>query len=317
MNKKSTKYILINSTFISEGISYDFDLYTPSSITKTQMQCFKESGIKVTSNEKEIIDSEKLFYVIEEEHNNYELLCSNTLRNDSEEIEDVMNFKDHSTEVYINASKALENLFHNPEALQNYEKSQVVVNEMVDVVLNDEYTVKSLMSIAAHDYYTHTHSINVAIYALSLGSFLGLDEKELKELGEAALLHDLGKSKIDPEIINKNGKLTDEEFEKIKQHSSYGYTLALKLGITNKNVLEGIRGHHEKMDGTGYPLRKKSEEIHYFARIIALCDIFDALTSKRSYKEAMTSFDAFLLIKTKMNKHVDLNLLKKMIGMFN
>ena len=172
------------------------------------------------------------------------------------------------------------------------------------------------MTIASHDYYTHTHSINVTIYALSLGSFLGIKGHALAELGEAALLHDLGKSKVDIEIINKNGKLTDKEFEEMKKHPLLGYTLGLKLGIKSRDVLEGIRHHHEKMDGSGYPLRMRGEKIPYFARIIGICDIFDALTSRRSYKEPMTSFDALLLMKTTMKEHIDPKLLNSMIKMF-
>jgi len=108
---------------------------------------------------------------------------------------------------------------------------------MVGTILHDDYAIKSLMSIATHDYYTHTHSINVAIYALSLGSFMKLKPDALSELGEAALLHDLGKSKIDAAIINKNGKLTDQEYAEMKKHPSLGYTIGLKLGIKNRKIL--------------------------------------------------------------------------------
>jgi putative nucleotidyltransferase with HDIG domain len=172
------------------------------------------------------------------------------------------------------------------------------------------------MKIATHDYYTHTHSINVAIYALSLGSFLGFNEVELEELGEAALLHDLGKSKIASEIINKKGKLTIQEFEIIKKHPNYGVSLGLKLGIKNKKILEGIKYHHEKMDGSGYPSGLYRDEIPLYAKIIGICDIFDALTSQRSYKRAMTSFEALKLMKVDMNKHLDIKLLNQMILMF-
>lgn len=210
----------------------------------------------------------------------------------------------------------LANLFNNPEALGNYEASKAVVEDMTGIISDNKFSIKYLMNITTHDYYTHTHSINVTIYALSLGSYLRLKKEVLNELGEAALLHDLGKSKIDPAIINKNAKLTDEEFAQMKQHPSLGYTIALKLGIKNRNVLEGIRHHHEKMDGSGYPFRMRGENIPLFARIVGMCDIFDALTSKRSYKEAMSTFEALSLMKKTMKEHIDSNLLLKMIEMF-
>ena len=165
------------------------------------------------------------------------------------------------------------------------------------------------MSIATHDYYTHTHSLNVAIYTLSLGAYLKLDEQALNDLGHAGFLHDLGKRKIDVGIINKKGKLDTKEFKIMQAHSELGYKIAIKMGIKNEDILSGIRYHHEKMDGTGYPHGLKEKDIPFFARIVGLCDIFDALTSKRSYKNAMSTFDALLLVKTKMNHHVDMKLL--------
>ena len=99
-------------------------------------------------------------------------------------------------------------------------------------------------------------------------------------------------------------------------HPSLGYTIGLKIGITNRKVLAGIKHHHEKMDGTGYPDGLLGNGIPLYARIVGLCDIFDALTSKRSYKDAMTTFEAVKLIKTKMNNHVDLKLLNSLLQMF-
>ena len=226
-----------------------------------------------------------------------------------------ISFEEKYAAVYEDASNVVNNFLNNPTATGNYKASKDVIKNMVDTVLDNEFTIKSLHSIARHDYYTHTHSVNVAVYSLSLGSFLEFRHEALLELGEAALLHDLGKSKIDAAIINKNGKLTDGEFEKIKKHPVLGYTIGVNLGIKNKRVLDGIKHHHEKIDGSGYPYKLKGENIPYYARIIGVCDIFDALTSKRSYKEAMSVKDALLLMKTNMKEHVDNRLLKKMMNM--
>ena len=132
----------------------------------------------------------------------------------------------------------------------------------------------------------------------------------------ASILHDLGKSCVDPNIINKNGKLTKSEFEEIKQHPVYGYDLALNMGITDKRILSGIRSHHEKLDGSGYPDGLKDQQIPLFARIIAVCDVFDALTTKRSYKDAMKSFEAIKLMKEQMSNHLDMKLVNALIQMF-
>jgi len=220
-----------------------------------------------------------------------------------------MNFAQKSDLVYKQATRTVDKLYKDPESLQNYKDAQESVRGLVQLVLEDDFAMKSLMSIATHDYYTHTHSLNVAIYTLSLGAYLKLDEQALNDLGHAGFLHDLGKRKIDVGIINKKGKLDTKEFKIMQAHSELGYKIAIKMGIKNEDILSGIRYHHEKMDGTGYPHGLKEKDIPFFARIVGLRDIFDALTSKRSYKNAMSTFDAFLLIKTKMNHHVDMKLL--------
>ena len=312
----SKKYYPIDKTVIQESRAYEFSMYIPSG-SKKEMECFKEKGTEITSGEKIIISTTEVLYVNEPDYPLYKLYLNTYQKDPEAKIEHKnLSFEDKTSEIYKNASVVLNNLFSNPETLGNYEASKEVVNDMVGTILDDEYNIKSLMHIAAHDYYTHTHSINVTIYALSLGSFLGITGQALSDLGESALLHDLGKSKIDKEIINKNGKLTDKEFEEMKKHPALGYTIGLKLGIKNRDVLEGIRHHHEKMDGSGYPLRMRGEKIPYFARIIGICDIFDALTSRRSYKEPMTSFEALLLMKNTMKEHIDQKLLHSMIEMF-
>ncbi len=144
---------------------------------------------------------------------------------------------------------------------------------------------------------------------------MGLKKEELNLLGKAALLHDLGKSKIEPDIVNKNGSLSEKEFLAMKMHPAFGYEIAKKMGIDNKDILDGIRHHHEKLDGRGYPDGLKDSEIGLFARIIGVCDVFDALTTQRSYKKAMRSIDALRLMKEDMKNHLDADILNTFIKM--
>ncbi|WP_415396386.1 HD-GYP domain-containing protein [Sulfurimonas sp. CS5] len=309
---KSTKYLAIDKNIISEGISLKFNIFMLSS--DEEMYCIKENGICFTRDDKVIISSADILYVDEAQHNEYEEFYETFLET-QEELKNIKLDKKPSV-AYKHASNVLSNLFSNPEDLGNYESSKEVVNQMLETILDDDFTIKSIMDITTHDYYTHTHSINVSIYALCLGAYLKMQPETLSALGEAALLHDLGKSKVDPAIITKNGILTDREFHEVKKHSELGYKLGLKLGINNNDVLDGIRYHHEKMDGTGYPSGLKGSDIPFFARIICICDIFDALTSRRTYKEAMTTFEAIKLMKLTMKNHVDIKLLNKMIMLF-
>jgi HD-GYP domain-containing protein (c-di-GMP phosphodiesterase class II) len=329
----SNKYLPIHKIIVAEGVVFDFNLFLPTS-SKNQIELFKDKNLAISSQDIIYLDGKKTLYINEAEHEKYKIyLHSITESDDKDELEKLQNielieetpgeavtedisFEEKVEVIYGGAAKILDELFKNPETLGGYEKSKDVVNGLVQSVLDDNFTLKSLMSIAAHDYYTHTHSINVAIYSLSLGSYLKLDKNSLAELGESALLHDLGKSKIDTSIINKNGKLTEEEFKKIQSHPALGYSIGLKIGIKNQKVLNGIRHHHEKMDGSGYPYGYSEFEIPLYARIVGLCDIFDALTSRRSYKEPMSTFDAMKLMRNQMKNHIDLNLLNNMVSMF-
>lgn len=302
-----SKYYRIDKSILCNGDIAEFTIYFPVTLD-ADMECLITQGNEVSDNKKAIIEAKKSLFISREDKEAYKKFSKNYLGKIEHEKK--------STVVYSKATDVINELYHNPETLGGQEKSKEVVNDLVQTILDDEFTIRSLMKIATHDYYTHTHSLNVSIYALSLGAFLNLDEEKLSALGEAALLHDLGKSKIAIEIINKNGKLTDEEFNKMKKHPELGFHLAISMGIKNEDTLHGIRHHHEKMDGSGYPSGLKSDSIPLNAKIVGLCDIFDALTSKRSYKEAMSTFDALKLIKTNMNNHVDLNLLNEMIKMF-
>ena len=126
----------------------------------------------------------------------------------------------------------------------------------------DVYTIiDSISEIREIDDYTYRHSINVSLYAMLLGKWLGLKEQSLKELIQTGVLHDIGKGKVDQDILNKPGKLTDEEFEEIKKHTIYGYEICKPVIWLNDNMKNGVLMHHEKSDGSGYPLGLKEDNI--------------------------------------------------------
>ena len=187
------------------------------------------------------------------------------------------------------------------------------VNITVEFILKDKNAIKSMIEVTTHDYYTYTHSVDVSTYALAFGNYLGLNEVQLKALGRGAMLHDLGKKRVPLEILNKKGKLTEDEFTVMKNHPSLGIDILKEMGEENEITFAIIEQHHEKLSGQGYPKGLKGDEIHPFAQIVALCDIFNALTTKRSYKKAMSSFDAFKIMHQHMNKELNLKLLSKFI----
>ncbi len=156
--------------------------------------------------------------------------------------------------------------------------------------------VGCINSIRDVDEYTYSHSVNVSLLCMLIGKWLKLDVKEISLLVEAGLLHDIGKGKIPKEILNKPGKLSEEEFEEMKKHSLLGYRILQENKFTNEDVCKGVLMHHEREDGSGYPLGIKGDQIHKFAKIIAVADIYDAMTSNRIYRIKDSPFKVFELM---------------------
>jgi putative nucleotidyltransferase with HDIG domain len=159
-----------------------------------------------------------------------------------------------------------------------------LVNSIVESVDSNSDALISLCRLKTADEYTYMHSVSVCALMISLGRQLGLDEAMCRDAGMAGLLHDLGKAAMPQDIINKPGKLTDEEFTIIKSHPLKGYEMLMNSGVENERVLDVCRHHHERIDGTGYPDKLPAEKISMIARMSAVCDVYDAVTSDRPYK---------------------------------
>lgn len=157
-----------------------------------------------------------------------------------------------------------------------------------------------LLDLRSFDDYTYHHSVNVGVYAVAVGRKLGLEREELGRLCVAAICHDLGKTLIPLEILNKNGKLTDEEFEVIKTHPRGSFDILSEHHEIPAVVRQAVLMHHENEDGTGYPLGKEDKDIPFFAKILHAVDVYDALTSKRPYKDPFAPASAIEYI----NSHV-------------
>jgi putative nucleotidyltransferase with HDIG domain len=151
------------------------------------------------------------------------------------------------------------------------------------------------------DNYTYSHSLHVGILANKFGKWLNLKGNRLCNLTTAALLHDIGKSKVKKEIITKPASLTPEEYEEAKKHSEYGYQLLKKSNRFSKNIMAGVLTHHERYHGGGYPLGLEGEKIPLFGRIIAICDTFDAVTTDRPYQKAVSPFTAVKMLEEDFN----------------
>lgn len=169
----------------------------------------------------------------------------------------------------------------------DYESSAEAIDDIVDAAISNPDTLLCLTKIASYDEYTYSHSINVSAISVVFGEFLGLDREELNKLGVAGMMHDLGKTAVPERIINKRARLSDMEFEEIKRHPQHGYEMLKKQRDIPEDVMLAVRDHHEKFNGSGYPHRRTRAQTSPMARILSLADVYDALTSDRSYKDAI------------------------------
>ncbi len=178
----------------------------------------------------------------------------------------------------------------------NIERIQSVLDSLLKEVQRTKNVSRLLSDVYIHDDYTYTHCTNVTIYTLAMAMELKMTRKEITMVGMGAMLHDIGKIHIPKEILNKNGQLTSEEFDQIKKHPEFGWEILRNEPSVHTISANCAYQHHEKLDGTGYPRGLKGNEISPFARHLAVADVFDALTSNRSYRNAMLPHDAMEIL---------------------
>jgi HD-GYP domain-containing protein (c-di-GMP phosphodiesterase class II) len=198
-------------------------------------------------------------------------------------------------------------------------KLKRLAQKAVHLVIEDESILLGMTTIKNYDEYTFNHSVNVSIYSLAMGKRLGFSKKTLTELGITALLHDIGKSKIPREVLNKPASLNDEEWGMMKKHPLTGVEIVLnlkQLGEINPRMVVGIFDHHLKSDLSGYPKLFRKKEVSLFGRIIQIADSYDAMTTPRIYKKTpYTPEQALALLLRERTVHFDPVLLKIFIGL--
>lgn len=170
------------------------------------------------------------------------------------------------------------------------------VENLVSYIIDSGDVNNSLYDIKTHDNYTYMHSLDTCIMSTFLGVSSNLDRWEMKDLAVGAILHDLGKTKIDNAIINKNGRLTDEEYAEMKMHTIYGGEMLRKNYAISDIAVSIVEQHHERVDGTGYPYGLSGNAISKYAKIVCICDVYDAISNNRAYREKFRPNDAYELI---------------------
>lgn len=173
---------------------------------------------------------------------------------------------------------------------------QKIYKDILSSLTENKVALNLLATTKVYENHVFTHSLNVSLYACQLAIENGLPLKNIEEIGLGAMLHDLGKIYIPKEILNKPGKLTDEEFEQMKSHCELGFEQLKKIHEIPLPVAHCALQHHERLDGTGYPRGLQSSEIHKYAKILSVADVFDAVTSHREYRAAMLPHQALEIL---------------------
>lgn len=218
-----------------------------------------------------------------------------------------------SETVKARVNEGIQYLFKNTNADNFSGAAMQVSKDLTEAIMTNSAVAIDINTLKVSDEYTFKHSVDVAMISMIIGKRHGLSRDEIREIGLAGLLHDMGKSKIPTEILNKPGKLTDEEFALMKRHPYDGYQILKDRGGFSNAVLAGVLQHHEKINAGGYPMGLPKDQIHLFGRLIAVADIFDALVTKRPYKDAFPMREAVEMIMS-MTGELDISCINSFLG---
>ncbi len=189
-----------------------------------------------------------------------------------------------------------------------------LIDLTVDYLARSEAALSAILSVTAHDYTIHSHAVNVAIYSLGLGKSFGItSDPDLRNLGLAAFLHDVGKARIPKQVLHKPGPLSQEEWKLMRQHPSWGHEILSATPDLPGEVLTAVVQHHERLDGSGYPSGISGGDMHPFATIVSLVDSFDAMTSLRPYAQPRSPYKALSILKQDMGIKFDPKLFTSLV----
>jgi len=187
-----------------------------------------------------------------------------------------------------------------------FEECREPLIHLINEVSMETSLVMSFMRLGIKESFIYQHLIRVALLGSIFARWMNLSEEEIRDITWVGLLHDIGNIKIPDVILKKPDMLNDSEFEQVRNHTKYGYEIAMGISFLDKNVARGVREHHERVNGTGYPDKLKGSGIHLYAKIIAVADTFDALASQTLYKDKVSPFETVEEIsKCQVNNELD------------
>lgn len=301
----------IDRVFLIPGVEVDFSLYVLENIKITKI--VDASPEKPFVIYKDTIPEEGDILIKKKDLPLYKEYIE-FLSKKSDKISEEINEKIRNLILRESAKILIYEILNEPRSEEKIKKLGEVVNTIIETMLENPDSIYNLLNLKNYDYYTYTHSINVGVLSIGLGIQIGMDRDNLYKLGIGATLHDIGKSQIPHEIINKQGKLNETEYNIIKKHVQLGYEILEKQKEFPNESMPAVLQHHEKLSGKGYPFGLKAAQIKLFGRITAIADCYDALTTRKPFKPPLTPYFALSIIIREKGDY-DPELLKAFIKM--
>lgn len=306
-----TSYRKINLEFLNSNEDEHFDIFFKTRSYGT-VKFVRFATSKPEHHEKvlRLLESEdplEDFYIREEDLFKYYRQATTSLRKIVANPK--VSFEKKAQKVYDVSKNIMKEFFENNSSEKVLRASDEVMEIMEECFHGYDIGFYGISKITNKDYYTYTHSVNVGLYCMTYGVKVKMNHDEVRTLGLGGMLHDVGKAKISTDILNKKGMLTPQEFQIIKNHAPLGGKILDEMKCYSDSVVEMATQHHEKYKGGGYPRGIVGDEISHYARICKVMDVYDALTTRRSYKKAMSPFDTLTLMKKQMSDEFDSRIL--------
>lgn len=311
---KGKQYVPIEVDFIQLDTVCNADIYL---YVQDRFVLYRAANLPFTAQDRARLlhSKNKLVYILCSSEKELRRFYENNLTNIVEN--DAIPVKEKADVLYHCALGIAHDIFESPNSSETVQRSKGVVDNTIRLLSKGSEAFVEMVNLSGHDYYTYTHCVNVLTFTVSLLSNMGFkDQRFLLEAGMGALLHDVGKSKVPIEILNKPGKLTEEEWDIMKKHPLYGAEIVEAARMPDRGV-DIIVQHHERINGGGYPHGLYGEEIPMASQAVSLTDAYDAMTTNRVYQSARTPFEALRIITQEMKGHYNPKMVETFIRMLN
>lgn len=309
----SVNFVAINLTTLSHSPSVAFDLYLQAA-DQPQPKLYRSAGYPMRPEDLERLRSrgvQKLL-ITKSALPEYQAHLRQLIEGEASGGVGSFSFQMEATCEVMRTSLAA--AFRRGDDDATVQTATELAESAAQLVTHDKFHVEAMSRLLYHDFSTFTHSVNVALYAAALATELAYDYEQISELAAACLLHDLGKLGIDGRILSKPGKLDESEIRQIRTHPTVGFRrLAQRRDLTFGQLMV-VYQHHERLDGNGYPVGCQGNEIHPWARLCSIVDVFEALTSQRPYRSPLPRKAALEILQREDGLAFDPEMLRCWIG---